>query len=557
MNPSATTRLFVIRPLRCGDPAGGLHEGVWVSVAERTAWRERSADELPSAVDEMVPRYILERVAGATPDATAVLFEDGTEWTFRQALAAGHRAANALAGRGVGRGDRVLVFLPNGQDWLRAWFGATFLGAVVTPVNTAYKGDLLAHVCGDSGASVIVTDDGLRPRVDAVGLELDVVDGAGLADGSPEPVADPQLEPWDLHFINYTSGTTGASKGVATTYLHSCMASYHSFAVKVRPGDRVLVDLPLFHVGGQCPALAFWSCGQSIALREVFTASRWLDVVRETGATFAFLVGTMAGMVLSKPPRPGDAESPLRSVYISPVPSDPQRVVDRFGLEELYISMGSTEGGSIFVSAPDRPLRPGLLGRPRPGMEVAVADSHDQRVPAGQPGELLLRTDRPWEIIAEYWRNPVATAAAWRNGWFHTGDLVREDDGDFFFVDRVKDAIRRRGENVSNMEVEAQVAAYPEVAEVACVAGPSEFEGDDEVKVFVVVKDAAAFDPAKLIEFLLPRLPYFMVPRFVEVIDALPKTPTNKIRKAALRELGNSARTWDRAAAGIVVDRRS
>jgi crotonobetaine/carnitine-CoA ligase len=187
---------------------------------------------------------------------------------------------------------------------------------------------------------------------------------------------------------------------------------------------------------------------------------------------------------------------------------------------------------------------------------VRLVDEHDYPVPTGEIGEMIVRRDDPWEMNAGYLEQPDATLEAWRNGWFHTGDLFRcDDDGRFYFVDRQKDSLRRRGENISSFEVEHQVMQHPSVTQCACVGVPDEY-GGDEVKVFLVVDDDSTFDHVDLIEFLRPRMPYFMIPRYVEVVGELPVTPTARVQKHLLRDLGNSSATWDREAAGIVVSRR-
>lgn len=200
---------------------------------------------------------------------------------------------------------------------------------------------------------------------------------------------------------------------------------------------------------------------------------------------------------------------------------------------------------------------PGTCGRPRPGVEVRVVDEHDREVPRGEVGELIVRTDLPWAMNSGYLGAPEATAAAWRNGWFHTGDAFRADgDGNHFFVDRLNDAIRRRGENISSSEVEAELLRHPSVREAAVVAVPSPY-GEDDVLAAVAPVASAAIDPAELLDFVLPLLPHFMVPRYVRVLDELPKTPTSKIEKRRLRADGVAPGTWDREAAGVRVKRTS
>jgi crotonobetaine/carnitine-CoA ligase len=238
----------------------------------------------------------------------------------------------------------------------------------------------------------------------------------------------------------------------------------------------------------------------------------------------------------------------------SPLPPDPEAFMKRFGVGDIITAFGSTEVSGCFVRTGDIPIVKGSVGRLRPGYEVRLVDDHDIEVPEGEAGELLVRTDFPWALTTAYVANPEATAAAWRNGWFHTGDSLRRDSsGDYSFHDRLKDALRRRGENISSFEVERAVVAHPGVAEVACVAAASDHGVDDEVKVWIVPAGETEIEFAALAEFLVERLPHFMVPRYYEAVPELPKTETMRVKKHLLRERGNTAATWDLEAHGLRV----
>jgi crotonobetaine/carnitine-CoA ligase len=228
---------------------------------------------------------------------------------------------------------------------------------------------------------------------------------------------------------------------------------------------------------------------------------------------------------------------------------------ERFGID-IYTIFNMTEISSPIISEPN-PVRTGTCGRPRPGVEVRLVDAHDREVEVGEVGEMIVRTDRPYAMLSGYNAAPEATAAAWRNGWFHTGDAFRQDgDGYFYFVDRVKDAIRRRGENISSFEVEVEVCAHPDVREAAVVAVASEL-GEDEVLAVVAPVPGRAISEPALFDFLKDRLPYFMVPRYIRVLDELPKTPSNKVMKAELRAQGVAAGAWDRERAGLRLRREA
>jgi carnitine-CoA ligase len=506
---------------------------------------------------EVVMRHILERHNKTQPNKECALFEDGETWTYSQAWQEGARAANSLAGMGITRGENVLIFLPNGQDWIRGWWGITFLGAVMVPVNTAYKGEMLRHICQDSKARNIITNPALGERLNGLDLDLNIIDPDALTKGSSSAFEDiAPLEPWDIHVIMYTSGTTGPSKGVITPYFHSYSEAIKVWMRHMRPDDTMLVDYPMFHKGGlNCmyPTLAM---GARIAVRSVFSGSRYLDVVREVGATCALMIGTIPSFLERTPPTPNDADNPLRVVFSAPMVSNPDAFMLRYGLEIMFTGLGITEMPVPLINY-GRIKHPGSCGRAQDGMEVRLVDDHDIPVPTGSVGELIVRSHLPWEINLGYWGRPEETTRAWRNGWFHTGDLFYcDEEGNYYFADRKKDAIRRRGENVSSFEVEREVLAYPNAIEAACVGVPGEY-GEEEVKVFVVPRDASNFDPADLIKFLIPRMPYFMVPRFVDVVPDLPKTASMRVKKFELRSRGNNATTWDREAAGIKVSRKS
>ena len=512
--------------------------------------------------DRVVTRAVIERHAATRPDADCARGV-AEIWSWARAREAMYRSGNALASRDVRRGDHVLIFLPNGLDYLRAWWGVSALGAVMVPVNTAYRGATLRHVVADSGARVIITGGELVGRLDALdpalGTALDVVDPAELAAGADEPPpCDPPHELWDVHTINFTSGTTGPAKGVRTPYLQSYMGGFDAMGEGggLTTDDCWLIDAPLFHVGAQMSAQAAMSVGAAIAVREQFAGARYWEVARETGATHCLLIGTMANFLLTREPSPAEREHRLRVATIAPMVEDPRGFRERYGIKELCSVYGQTEVSLPLLVPPGGELVAGSLGRPRPGVQVRLVDEHDVTVPVGEVGELVVRTDRPWEMNVGYHNRDDATVAAWRNGWFHTGDAFRRDAGDnFYFVDRTRDALRRRGENVSSFQVETEVLAHPDVLEAACVAAPAEL-GEDEVKVFVVPVDRRTVDPRALVEFLVPRLPHFMVPRFVEVVDELPKTQTMRVQKFELRQRGNGSGTWDRQAAGIRVTRR-
>jgi crotonobetaine/carnitine-CoA ligase len=454
---------------------------------------------------------------------------------------------------------------------LRVWFGINWLGAVYVPINTAYKGHLLEHVLENAGARIIVAHASLAAvlaQVNTAKIETVVILGGDpvpianlrvLPASALDPVADAtapevELNPWDLQSIVYTSGTTGPSKGVMSSYAHLHAASGTEGFYMLKQEDRYMCNLPLFHVGGTIAVTAMLQRGGSISLVSSFSTEEFWPKVRETATTGVLLLGAMTNFITKRSPGPQDRDHPLKKAIIAPLSEDAPAFAKRFGVE-TYTLYNMTEISTPLVSELN-PRKTGSCGRARAGVELRLVDEHDCEVAPGSVGELVIRTDAPWMLNSGYYKNPEATAAAWRNGWFHTGDAFRKDaDGTFFFVDRMKDAIRRRGENISSFEVEAEIAAHPLVNEVAVIPVPSEFS-EEEVMCVVAATPGAVIDPKELLEFLVPRLPHFMVPRYVRIVDALPKTPTQKIQKHLLRAAGVTDDTWDREKAGIRIGRQ-
>ncbi|WP_018657449.1 AMP-binding protein [Actinomadura flavalba] len=523
--------------------------------------------EVPEAAD-CVLAELLTRRAAEHPDRVYAVFEDGSEWTYAATLAEAERVAAGLHALGVRPGDRVVAWLPNGPDALRVWFGANLAGATLVPLNTAYRGRLLEHAVGLSGARVAVVHADLAGRLADVStgaLEHVVVLGGdaspvpGVAVSGPEMLAAPAPgfrgetpEPWDAYAVILTSGTTGPSKGVVCSYVQLAACARAAFGDCFGPGDRYMVNLPLFHAGGTIGTYAALLLGGGISLVGAFDTERFWPAVRATGTTHVTLLGVVATFLAKRPPSPADRAHPLRRVFMVPLVDDAAEFAARFGVEVVAM-FNMTEVSIPIISGPD-PGVPGTSGRLRPGVEARVVDEHDRPVPDGRVGELVLRTDQPWALNSGYLGMPEATARAWRNGWFHTGDAFRTVDGEYFFVDRMGDTIRRRGENISSAEVEAELLAHPAVREAAVVAVPSPL-GEDDVLAVAAPVEGATIDPAELLRFLIPRMAHFMVPRYVRVVPELPHTPTNKVEKHRLRAEGVTPGTVDREALGVRVRR--
>ena len=532
---------------------------------------------MTTAQDKRIPlaeacvvRPMLEKWCASQPEKVFVKISKTEEVTYRQMRDLAASAAAGLSRLGVKQGDNVIVWMPNTVDCMRVWFGINWLGATYVPINTAYKGHLLEHVLDNAGASVIVAHAslaGLLAEVDTAKIEtviifggeliaikdLRIVPSSELDDREDPGPPEVNVKPWDMQSIVYTSGTTGPSKGVISSYAHLHAMSGAEGFYMLAPEDRYMCNLPLFHVGGTIPVMGMLSRGGSIALVSSFSTEDFWPKIRETETTVVLLLGAMTNFITKRPLSPEDKDHPLKKVIIVPLSEDAPAFAARFGVE-TYTLYNMTEISTPLVSELD-PGKIGSCGRARAGVELRLVDENDCEVAQGSVGELIVRTDAPWALNGGYYKNPEATAVAWRNGWFHTGDAFRRDEaGNFFFVDRMKDAIRRRGENISSFEVEVEIGAHPKVRETAVVGVPSEF-GEDEVMAIVAPVPGAEIDPVEIISFLTPRMPHFMVPRYIRFMVDLPKTPTQKIEKHLLRQEGITEDTWDRERAGIRLKR--
>lgn len=520
--------------------------------------------------EDCVLGAVLERAARQCPERVFALFEDGRQWTYGETLDSTRQWAQGLQQLGVTRQQSVLVWLPNGPEILRSWFALAYLGAVYAPVNLAYRGELLEHVIANSGARVLIAHAALVQRLrglDLAQLERIVVIGdvadvelpvpllsAAALDGDGEALqpVDPVM-PWDTMALIYTSGTTGPSKGVLCSYLHYYTVGMLAVGF-IEPHERCLISMPLFHLGATGGVYGVLVRQASIGVIEGFSTDRFWDQVRSMNcATQCGLIGSVIAFLAKRPAAADDLDNPLRRVLVAPVDEQIQELSRRHGFE-YFTGFGMSEAPIPLVSEMN-PTRSGYCGRVRAGVECRIVDDNDIEVPPGVVGELMVRADLPWSLNSGYVNAPEATLSAWRNGWFHTGDaFYRDAQGRFFFVDRMKDSIRRRGENISSLEVEKVVLQHPDILDAAAIPVPSDYS-EDEVMVVVQPRPGNSVEPLGLIDFLVPKMAHFMIPRYVRIMDELPKTPTNKVRKTALREQGVTPDTWDREQAGIILRR--
>jgi crotonobetaine/carnitine-CoA ligase len=520
---------------------------------------------------ELLETHQLER-----PDRLAAIFRDET-WTFAQTAARAWQMANGLIRAGVQPGDVVSVWSPIGPALLKTWFGINAAGAIYAPMNLEARGSFLQHTLELATSKVLVADGRLLHRLQGLELstlELIVVIGeppdvelpwrmipsAALLEGmsTARPTIDPVREPWDQFALIYTSGTTGPSKGVQLSYASHRVYADSLIWPDIGENDRLLMPLPLSHVAGTAAIYAMVQRGGTLVLPGAFDAkSFWADV-RKYQATVTFIIHGMVPFLLAEPRSESERDNPLRYVYMGPLTRS-HEFRKRFGVN-VYMGFGMTEL-PVVLRTELNPVSEVTTGRPfNPDFELRLVDEHDIQVPAGAVGELIVRHRHPWVINSGYKDMPEATARAWRNGWFHTGDQLRVDEhGDWVFVDRSKDAIRRRGENISSYEVEAEILTHPDVDQVAAVAvtNPDLDEGaaEQEIKVVIVPVSGRTINPLELVDYLVPRMPRHMVPRFVEIVPELPMSPSFKVKKADLRAGGITATTWDREKAGLKIRR--
>ncbi len=505
--------------------------------------------------------------------------DDGPGWSFAETAQMAFRLANGLAAQGVGKGDRVALFLPNCPEFIFAWFGLQTLGAVEVAVSDAYKGAFLTHPLRLADVRMVITTPGLAARLpeiesDLPGLSTVVLVGDGPApalarmevlrwgDLVSDDATDPatKVAPQDLAAILFTSGTTGPSKAVAMPH-----SQFHFFAeedvqlTQLTADDVYMTGFPLIHGNAQFltvyPTLI---AGAECVLYPRFSASDFIGRARRSGATVTNLLGATMAFICAQPERADDRDHRLRCIYAAPLPSDLAPVfTGRFGDIAFVDGFGQTEISNVFMTPPGAARPAGASGcLVDQWFEARLVDPETgEDVPEGQPGELWVRNKAPGIMSDGYFGMPDKTVEAWRYLWFHTGDAMRRDaEGWYYFVDRVKDALRRRGENISSFEVEAVVRAHPAVAECAVIGVPADEDGGENEVMAFVVPAAGAPDWAELVAWCDARMPYFMVPRFFEAVDDLPRTPSEKVKKKDLRDRGRGPATWDRLRAGVALD---
>ncbi|VBA46014.1 Long-chain-fatty-acid--CoA ligase [Mycobacterium innocens] len=519
---------------------------------------------------------VLARAVEQAPD-TVFLDFSGETYSYAQVWDLSLRRAAGLAQLGLGQRETVVCMLDNNVDAIITWFAANFLGAIWVPVNTALKGEYLRHQISDAAATIVVAESDYAQRIiDIADLLPDVrhlvVRGAPptsktvlitcTADATPQTALDQPLAvvPGDLAMLIYTSGTTGPAKGCMISHNYICNVAANTAAMR-DPSFTLWTPLPLFHLNAAGTSVLATAMNQTtVSIAPRFSLSGFWPEIKRSGAQQVSILGAMITLIAAMPDTPEMADCHGQIRYAGGAPWTPELIATwkrRFGVVEAGNSVFGLTEASFITSNPRRlPAPPGASGRRNDDFDVRIVDDNDNEVPDGRPGEIVVRPRKPHVMFEGYWRRPEATVAVLRNLWFHTGDIGRFDEqGWFWFVDRKKDYLRRRGENISSYELEATFRAHHDIADVAVHAVPSDLTEDD-IKVTAVLRAESELTEHELCRWSLDKLPYFAVPRYIEFRTELPRNATGKALKFQLRDEGVTAHTWDLESSDIEVVKR-
>jgi crotonobetaine/carnitine-CoA ligase len=495
------------------------------------------------------------------------LFKCGdASWRFDEAPDIAARFAGSLASAGIQPGDRVAIMCSNRPEFLEAYLGCAWLGAIAVPINVAARGPQLRHILNNSGARLLVIETELTEafrHVDLSGVALERIwligDGVPVSSFDRIEVAivpprtktlpAPAIDPAQTVAILYTSGTTGPSKGVCCPHAQYFWWAFHGVRnLGLREGDVLCTTLPLFHTNALGTFHQALLTGATLVAEPRFSASRFWQTLIERRATITYVLGAMVPILLSREPSPDERAHTVRLALAPGVPAHLHTAfTERTGIH-LIDGYGSTETNFVIGGIRAETL-PGSMGKVCDGFTARITSQDSGDAADGEPGELVLRPDEPLAFATGYFALPDKTAEAFRDSWFHTGDrVVREANGYYRFVDRLKDAIRRRGENISSFEVEQVLLSHPDIGQAAVFPVPSEL-AEDEVMAAIVRRPGSSLTESALCEFCQPRLAKFAVPRFIEFVDELPVTENGKVQKFKLRDRGVTAHAWDRDAA--------
>lgn len=476
--------------------------------------------------------------------------------------------------QGITQGDKVALMLPNIDVFVLAWLGVARIGGVTVPINVHLRGELLEYILRHSDAKLLVIDRNLHAIVEEVRQRIPELrifqagDGASPGSevvieallpprgGSPATCYHPQ--PDHPMSILYTSGTTGPSKGVMIPhYSYLVTAARYLENVRATESDRLFTCLPLFHVNAQQTSfMAALASGIKVTIEDRFSVSNFWEQIRRSQATVANYIGTMLTLLSKAPPSEDDRKHRLRVLWGAPAPKEIMREFEqRFGVKLIEV-FGLTETGTFCLANPYDKTKVGSCGLPLQHTEAKIVDDHDRELGPGATGEIVARSKIENAFMTGYYKMPQKTEEAMRGGWFHTGDLGRRDEeGYFYYMDRMKDCIRRRGENISSFEVEKGINSHPAVRESAVIGVPSEL-GEEDIAAFIILRPGATTDPEDIVRWCERRMAYFMVPRYVVFREEFPKTATGRVQKYQLKQ-EDREKMWDRQQAGRVIRRQT
>ncbi len=519
-------------------------------------------------------RDLFEKRAKSNGGQPFVYFNEETI-TFNALETHVNKTANMLREMGVGKGDHVCMLLPNCLEFIYLWFALAKIGGVMVPINYSLRGDGLKYIINHSESKIIFVHANLLEPYNFIVDDLEFIETMAVI-GSAAPDTPESLSYWDLMAqaspseppfmdiapgdplgIIYTSGTTGPPKGAMISHFNYINSGkvWVEEVIRCQEDDIFFTSLPLYHANAQMfTTMGSLYSGRPFVLREKFSASQFFNEIRRYKATIFNYIGGILTMLMKQPPRPDDPDNPIRATFGGAAPKEIWREFEkRFDLT-IIEGYGLTESGGVSLCNPMEQIKVGSIGKPLSFCEVNIFDNDDQPLPLGETGEIVIRQCIPNSMFLGYYNQQDKTKEAWQSGWFHTGDRGYMDgDEYFYFVDRIKDCIRRRGENISSFDIEKIINSHPAVLESAAIAVPSDL-GEDEVKVFVALRDSQDLPPEDLLAFCEERMAYFMVPRYVQYLDALPKTDTQRIKKYELRKLGIGD-AWDRDDAGYKLKR--
>jgi len=489
--------------------------------------------------DQVLPQLVHKRAISADGDRPFLAEVGGDFLSYAEVDRAGREWGKSLQDLGAEAGSRVAVMLPTSIDSFLIWLACGWLKAFDVPIHVQYRGAIMRHLLDNSGAEILVIRADLLDALWDIAAELKTLktvvvvpstDGDESWRGTIKPGWDDRIRDRDA----LASGEVPAENG--PNYWDIGTITFP--LAETGPDDCYYCPLPLSHIAGRVGIYNMALVGGRAVLRERFSVEAYWDDIKDYACTSTIMMGSSAEMLWRRPPSEEDAKTPLYNVLMGPLIPKLDEFRARFQVR-VRTQFGMTEAAPPLVSgiSNDWDLANNQsCGRVVPGFHCRVADENDEPLGPGEIGELLLRTDEPWLLMAGYWQDPESTAKALRNQWFHTGDAVRYDeDGNFYYVDRIKDTIRRRGENISSFFVEQAINEHPGVTECAVVGVESSFT-EQEIHAFIVPKDGAEIDGEEIRAFLDGKLPVFMIPRFWSVIDELPRTSTQRVRKVELRE---------------------